>query len=244
MKRTAGTTLSDLAYESIRSGILEGRLTPGTPLSRRKLAEGLGMSFVPVGDALARLETEGLVESRPRAGTRVRLATAEEILGNYVLREALETHSARLFAESATEAQRKKLLQAAERLDRTYNELARKPAVPAERAAAVERQHMEFHMLVAQAAGVPAFSNAIERSRVLLFNWLFSRVPAFDPFPERWHRDLAEVLAKGTPEAAAEAMRVHVRFRMNESVARSREFAAEPARMARGPQRPRAERVR
>ncbi len=237
MKRTDGITLSDLAYESIRTTILEGRLTPGTPLSRRKLADDLGMSPVPVGDAIARLETEGLVESRPRAGTRVRLATAEEILGNYVLREALETHSARLFAESATTAQRKNLLRAAERLDLTYNSLARMPFVPPERGAAVERQHMDFHMLIARAAGVPAFSSAVERSLVLLFNWLFSRVPAFDPFPERWHRDLAEVLTTGTPVEAAEAMRIHVRFRINEAMERSKTIAAEPARMLRGPQR-------
>lgn len=237
MKRTNGTTLSDLAYESIRTAILEGRLTPGTPLSRRKLADGLGMSAVPVGDAIARLETEGLVESRPRAGTRVRLATAEEILGNYVLREALETHSARLFAESATAAQRKSLLRAAEKLDLTYNALARKASVSPERSAAVERLHMDFHMLVAKAAGIPVLMSAIERSRVLLFNWLFSRSPAFQPFPERWHRDLAGILVSGTPSAAAEAMRLHVRFRLDEVVARSRTLAAEPARMSRGPQR-------
>ena len=241
MKQTDEITLSDLAYESIRTAILEGRLTPGTPLSRRKLADGLGMSAVPVGDAIARLEMECLVESRPRAGTRVRLATAEEIHGNYVLREALETHSARLFAESATAAQRKSLLRAAKRLDLTYNSLAPKPFVPPESGAAVERQHMDFHMMIARAVGVPVFSSAIERSRVLLFNWLFSRVPAFEPFPERWHRDLAQVLTSGTPAQAAEAMRTHVRFRINEATERSKTIVAEPARMLRGPQRAKGE---
>jgi len=236
-KKAEEATLSDMAYESVRSAILEGRLAPGTPLSRRKLADGLGMSPVPVGDAIARLETEGLVESRPRAGTRVRLATAGEILGNYVLREALETHSARLFAESASAAQRKNLSRAAEKLDLTYNAAARKAPVSPKRGAAVERLHMDFHMLIAKAAGVPLLTSAIERSRVLVFNWLYSRSPAFEPFPERWHRDLAEILVSGTPGAAAEAMRAHVRFRLHEVIARSRTLAVEPARMSRGPQR-------
>ena len=56
------------------------------------------MSFLPISEALQRLEHDGLVESRPRAGNRVRVPTAGEILERYQLREALETQSARLFA--------------------------------------------------------------------------------------------------------------------------------------------------
>ena len=36
------------------------------------------MSFLPVSEALLRLEFEGMLESRPRAGTRVRIPTREE----------------------------------------------------------------------------------------------------------------------------------------------------------------------
>ena len=93
--------------------MLAGRRTSTSP-SHPGRAPASGYTAIPaafgggtrhqsgaVGDAISRLEAEGLVESKPRAGTRVRIATAEEVRGNYVLREALETHSARLFAESA-----------------------------------------------------------------------------------------------------------------------------------------------
>ena len=49
------------------------------------------MSFLPVTEALLRLEFEGLLESRPRAGTRVRVPTPADVEGNYVVRQALET---------------------------------------------------------------------------------------------------------------------------------------------------------
>ncbi len=236
VKTTTETKLAAQAYEWLRAAILEGRLPPGAPVSRRKLAEELGMSAVPVGDAIGRLEGEGLVESRPRAGTRVRLATTEDIRDNYVLREALETHSARLFAEWATPVHRSSLLRAAEKLDKAYNVLARQKKVSPEASARVERSHMEFHMLIANATGVRALTSAIERSRVLLFNWLFSRSAAFEPFPERWHRDLADTLVKGSPDEASQAMRVHVRFRLADVLERYQSLPVN-TRMSRGPQR-------
>ena len=65
-----------------------------TPLT--SLADEAGMSIVPIGEALRRLEDDRLIESRPRAGTRVRVHTDADVRALYELREALETQSARL----------------------------------------------------------------------------------------------------------------------------------------------------
>lgn len=239
-KIQSATILGDQAFKKLKSAILDGSLPPGTPLSRRRLAEQLGMSTVPVADAIARLEGEGLVESKARAGTRVKIATADEIHGNYVLREALETHSARLFAECADERQRQQLLKTAERLDRAYNALGRSREYSQARHAKVQRIHIAFHMQIARATKVPVFANAIERSRVLLLNWIFTVAQEFERFPERWHRDLAEALVNGTAEQAADAMRTHVRYRQAEVIERFQTLAIEQKRdprMVRGPQR-------
>lgn len=240
MKLKNGNPLAHRAYEMLRSAILEGRLRPGTPLSRRRLAEQLGMSAVPVGDAIGRLESEGLIESKPRAGTRVRIATAEEIHGNYVLREALESHSARMFAEAAAPAFRQRVEKAAAKLDQAYMALAANPTHSQARRARVEREHIAFHMLIAEATGVPLLIHEIERSRVLMFNWLFTVSSEFGEFPARWHRDLAAVLVDGKPAAAADAMRSHVTFRQAEVIVKFQEFEkahADAPRMVRGPQR-------
>lgn len=222
--------LTDRAYEQIKAAIFDGRLPPGAPLSRRRLAEELAMSLAPVGDALERLAGERLVESKPRAGTRVRLATPDEVRGNYVLREALETHSARLFAESASAKARRQLLAHAAKLDADY-------ARPKADAAQVERRHVAFHLEIARAGGVPELTEAIERSRVLLFNWLFSTALNRGRLPAAWHLDLAERLVKSPPAEAAEAMRRHVRFRQEEVIAGFKDLALSPPRMVRGPQR-------
>src|SRR5947208_6718777 len=117
---TAPVSLADRAYAAIREEILRGQLRPGTPLSRRRLARELGMSVLPVTDALRRLEVDGLVESRARAGTRVRVPEEKDVRELYELREALETQSARLFAERATDAQRQEIQQLAAQLDAAF----------------------------------------------------------------------------------------------------------------------------
>jgi len=204
------------------------------------------MSSVPVGEALTRLESEGLVESRPRAGTRVKVPSPSEIQGQYVVREALETHAARLFAELANARERQRLLSMARKLDRGYASLAgvqdREARVP------VERLHFDFHMFITAATGCHELLTAIERSRVLLSNWLFSISVDAPPLPERWHQDLAQVLVEGSPEEAAEAMRVHVNFRRREVIEVFRQMRKATAhnndRVVRGPQRRTLEKMR
>src|SRR5713226_2651176 len=96
------STLAGEAYGIIRERIIRGEFAIGQVISRRKVAAELGMSFLPVSEALLRLEFEGLLESRPRAGTRVRIPSREDVRGHYIVREALEAQAARLFAAVAT----------------------------------------------------------------------------------------------------------------------------------------------
>lgn len=237
--RSPEPPLAEVAYRHIRDGILEGRLAPGAPLSRRRLAEDLGMSSVPISEALTRLENEGVVESRPRAGTRIKIPTPEEIQGQYIVREALETHSARLFAEVASAHSRRRLRAMGLALDRAYAAL-RPAGDPSERVR-VERLHFAFHMFLTEATGCKELLAAIERSRVLLSNWLYSIAADSVRLPQRWHGDLAEAVANSSPEQAAETMRAHVRYRREEVVEAFRRMIAAAApgggRVVRGPQR-------
>ena len=85
------------------SEFLRGELKLGQVISRRTLASENGDelpacigSFVTVGSGRAARE------SRPRAGTRVRIPTPQDVEGHFVVREALETQAARLPALTAT----------------------------------------------------------------------------------------------------------------------------------------------
>ncbi len=234
------TGMSDLgqqAYEKLRVGILDGELPPGSPLSHRKLAQLFGTSTIPVAAALQRLEAEGFVESRARAGTRVKMPTVGEISGNYIVREALESQAARLFAQSATPLQKKRLLRLANDLDKRYRSLDKQVTPSREAQAEVEKRHVEFHLEIAKATGCQELVLAIEKSRVLLFNWLFSRSGEYVPLPQGWHTRLAEDLSTGQPLSADEAMRLHVTFRRDDILRHFAELErAAEGKIERGPQ--------
>src|SRR5678816_274567 len=110
MKESAEqSSLASEAYSVVRQRILRGDISLGQVISRRKLAAELSMSFLPVSEALLRLEIEGLLESRPRAGTRVRIPSPEDVQGHYVVREALEVQAAMRFTQVATPGERSEL---------------------------------------------------------------------------------------------------------------------------------------
>jgi DNA-binding GntR family transcriptional regulator len=205
-------SLSEHAYMSIRDRILKGDIPLGAALSRRKLAAELGVSLVPVAEALQRLEGDGLVESRPRVGTRVCMPTAEDIRERYEVREALESQAARLFAEKASTREKLELEKMAENMDAMFNQCFATKDNDRDFLYAVHRFHTDFHLRIAECTGVRTLRQTIERNHVLIFNWLFDVAAQRPPLPPRFHRELMEQINQGDPEAADRAMRKHIRY--------------------------------
>jgi len=206
----SGVSLTDQAYYTLRERILRGSLPPGTAVSRRKVAEELGVSFLPISDAILRLERDGLLESRSRAGTRVRVPTADEIRGRYVVREALEGESAKLCCQRATFQQRLELRRMGEQLDTLYAHLTDSP--DPDFLYVVHQQHMTLHQQIAECARCPELKEAIEKNQVLIYNWFYD-VSAQRPSPPvHFHSELAAAVTSERPEVADKVMREHVRY--------------------------------
>lgn len=213
----ASASLSEQAYQLIRDRILRGTLPLGAVLSRRKLAEEFGMSFLPVSEALQRLENEELVESRPRVGTRVRIPLPSEVSDRYILREAVETQSARLCAERATFQQRLELRRAGEEMDDLFARTAA-PSVDRDFLYSVRRFHFELHLRIAEYARSEVLRAAIEKNQVLIFNWLYDTTAERRELPPRFHRDLMEAICSGDVLKADDAMRGHIRYGLDSVV--------------------------
>jgi GntR family transcriptional regulator, rspAB operon transcriptional repressor len=209
--RKESVSLSEQAYMLIRDRILKGEIPLGAALSRRKLAAELGMSLLPVAEALQRLENDQLVESKPRVGTRVCLPTADAIRERYEIREALESQAARLFAQRATVRDKLDLERMSEHMDAMFNRCAGGGG-DRDFLYAVQSYHSEFHLRIAEGARCPALRQTIEKNHVLIFNWLFDVAAQRPPLPPRFHRDLVEAINIGNAEQADHAMRRHIRY--------------------------------
>jgi GntR family transcriptional regulator, rspAB operon transcriptional repressor len=215
----AKESLSNRAYQQIRDEILSGDLSIGDILSRRRLAKRLNMSFLPITEALKCLETEGLVESRPRIGTRVRVPSEQDIRDSNVIREALESQAARLCAQGITEEEKKQLCTSARHLDE-LQKMSAQEAADSRFLFSVHTYHMQFHMRIAELSRCPGLCRAIEKEHVLIFNWLYDVAANRRTQPEEFHSTLAEALCSGDPLAADAAMRVHVRYGLDQVLER------------------------
>ena len=204
------------AYTTVRERITRGELAIGQVISRRKLAAELGMSFLPVTEALIRLENEGLLESRPRAGTRVKVPTRQDVEGHYVVREAFEVQAAMLFAERAERDERSELVKLAKRVDALAGQ-------PNGDRVVITALHEKLHKLIAEFARCPALSDAIAILHAAAAPWLCATrpIPANSAIE---HQDLMKVLVNDNPAAAADAMRAHIRESMEWALRRLEVF--------------------
>ncbi|MEO5917724.1 MAG: GntR family transcriptional regulator [Luteolibacter sp.] len=208
-------SLAERAYLEIRNQILKGELPVGMALARRKLAAALDISVPPVSEALQRLEREGLVESKPRVGTRVRIPTRQDIEDRSLVREALETQAARLFSERATRDEKQELQQMGRRVDQLYA-ASEGCADDREFLFSVNSYHMKLHLHIAECARCPALRDAIEKEQVLIFNWLYDTAVERRTLGSDFHARLTDTLADSTPVQADEAMREHIRRGLQE----------------------------
>lgn len=202
----AENTLSRRVYSVIRDDIVAGRLKPGERLVRKSLAQRLGVSTIPIIEALYMLEIDGYVESRPLCGCRVRSLTLEEVDNDLMLREALECQVARICAEKVSSEGFERLMKRAVQVDRFIRADTPDPSLG-------NQLHFEFHMELGKLSGHSIFVDLLKRvwfQRYMSLNSI--KAIRFQPIPEGWHQTLVERLSKGDPDEAERAMREHVRY--------------------------------
>jgi len=101
---TAHRTLADRAFGALHDAIVTGALAPGERLPIEELGEALGMSAMPIREALRRLDAAGLVENIPHRGARVTELSIADLADVYEARLALEPLAVRRAAERFTGA--------------------------------------------------------------------------------------------------------------------------------------------
>jgi DNA-binding GntR family transcriptional regulator len=94
--------LRNIVAEQMRAAILSGHYKPGEWLRQERLAQDLGVSQMPVREALKELAAEGLIEHVPYRGARVVVFSLHDILDLYSHRSFLEGRAAFIAAEIIT----------------------------------------------------------------------------------------------------------------------------------------------
>jgi DNA-binding GntR family transcriptional regulator len=150
-------TLSDRLVDVLRDFILSGAIEPDLPIRQDALAAELRVSKIPLREALARLEQDGLVVSQPNRGFFVRPMTPEEAEEIYALRLRLEPDAAAQACLIATEADQETARQALALFD--IDAAAQKPTVGA--------LNRAFHLALVRPGGQRITTNIVARLHIL-----------------------------------------------------------------------------
>ncbi len=93
----------DFVYDTLRASILQGERRPGTRLVIDDLAAELGVSPIPIREALQQLRADGYIEIQPYVGAKVAAIRLDSIIEIFQLLEALEVISGRAACQNFTD---------------------------------------------------------------------------------------------------------------------------------------------
>jgi DNA-binding GntR family transcriptional regulator len=226
-------TMQEIVYNTIRERILAGQYAPGERLITSDLANELGVSRMPVREALQRLgAATGLVTVVPHKGALVNAASEDDIIEVFQMRVVLEGLVARLACPNIDAA----LIDELTAINEEINEHGREIG-----GVAFLDLNREFHDRIWVAAKAPRLVATLktlhDASRA--YRYISINIPGRLTAVVREHRAIIAAFRKGDADAAEKALSNHYSKTL-EWLTRSLERAA----AKRHPAEPAGERAR
>jgi DNA-binding GntR family transcriptional regulator len=196
----------EAAHRWLREMIFSGALQSGQALRQEDIARRLGISRLPIREALSRLATEGLVELKPRRGFYVTSLNVDEIEDIFEMRAMLEARAGQLAAENVTPAD-------ADAVDELVAELDT-VVVPNARFERYAELNVQFHERLYQSCGRKHLRRQIAMLRDAvspLIRILASETGELQRAHEE-HRLLAKAYRRGDAERVAALSREHIDY--------------------------------
>lgn len=189
-----------MVADVLREAILRGILLAGQQLRQDEIARELGVSHIPVREALRQLEAEGLVRLRPYRGFEVSELSPEEVEELYEIRIPLECQALRLALPHVTDED----LERAERI---------LDAIDAEGdPSAWSELNTEFHAVLYAPSRRQRLLNLIRtlRTNVDRYLRLYISVMQRKQYSQREHRKILEAVRRRDAAGAVAALEEHL----------------------------------
>lgn len=224
---------TQLAYDHIRQKLATGSLTSGAAVSPQALSREIGISPIPVREALSQLQSEGWVVPHRRRGLFVRTVDRAQLIEAYEVRATLECAAV---AKAARRISRQELNELESRLAelRSIAESFRTdPDSDIERRLAGWMLiDLAFHMVLLRAAANQMYIKVIDDLRLMSQMFGFRTDPPSawtDParyFAENYavHEAVFRAVAQGDAKAARKAMSDHMKLARRTMLARYDHF--------------------
>jgi DNA-binding GntR family transcriptional regulator len=202
------SNFADEIYEAVREWILSGALPAPAPVRQDTLARALGVSKIPLREALARLEQDGLLGSARNRGFFVRPLEASEAEEIFALRLKIEPEIVARAAACATPADHAAAKAALEALEREIEAQGARTGI----------LNRSFHLAMAQPAGLPLTLQMLERLHVLSERYVRKHLepPGRDENALREHRRLLDRWTAGDAQEIARSTAAHIQATLDD----------------------------
>jgi DNA-binding GntR family transcriptional regulator len=188
------------AYQYILRSILSGELTPGMRVPAEAVAEALGVSRMPVRDALRRLEGDGAVMIFTNRGASVAEFSRDEVVQLIEMRAALEGLAARLALPNIGQAEIEELEQLKLRMERSSDNLVKWMFY-----------HDDFHNYLTALSQRGLLMRQTERMRIMLrpyYRRYYARTLELEIVGLE-HRRIIDAIRKADPDKVESIVRSH-----------------------------------
>jgi DNA-binding GntR family transcriptional regulator len=195
-------TLAERIFEVIRERIVAGQLPVMEPVRQDALAAELGVSKIPLREALARLEHEGLLTSQANRGWFVRPMSHDQAEEIYLLRLAIEPAAAAYACERAEEEDKDAARQAFTLLD----------AAAAANLNDVAVRNREFHVALVRPGKRLLTTQLVERLEVLAERYVIAHLqPAGrGDRAHNEHQELLDAWLSGSAAKVKDLLTAHI----------------------------------
>lgn len=183
----------------IRELIFSGQLRPGSKVDQDELARQLGVSKLPVREALITLESEALVHNFPRRGAFVAPLDRTDVRDHYNIFGMVSGLAAERAATALTDEQVDELGELQQRLEASTS--------PEEQ----ERLNFTFHRLINRAGSGERLRSVLLLLGQSLPTRFFLNFPGWSEIAHPDHQDILEALRRRDPDAARRAVEHHLR---------------------------------
>jgi DNA-binding GntR family transcriptional regulator len=194
-------TAQQEAYRFVRDRILSGELLAKARLNPTQIADCLGISRMPVREALRQLDAEGLVTMRPNRAAFVASLSAEEVEDLFEIRTALEVMAVGYAVHHLTDDDLAEFRALKDRMDRARSNKHE-----------WLKRHEDFHQAICNTARRKRLAVEVKRIRLAIRPHLLAYLNIFDhvEMPGHEHSSLIDALSSRNAKCAQEAMRQHV----------------------------------
>jgi len=191
-------TSAEEALQELRKRILGGSLAAGTKLHQEQLASSLGMSRIPIRDAIRTLVAEGLVLQFPRKTAVVAPLTANDLAELYELRIAVEPEASALAVPNVGPADFMAMRGLLTIMGTT------------DEAAAWLDANDDFHRALYQRSGRPRMIALLDQIRAQARRYTAVRLGSGRPDLQVEHRSILAALERRDPSAVRALVQAHL----------------------------------